>query len=190
LDVVEISSNLRRATFADRDASVSTRATVENIGGEVVQLDLAISSNNPRARLAQVHASQHAATDTQISAGAVTARRLNYKHGLDELDVLSLAVRNLHRTGIDIGSRTLDASIAHGQSHTGDVERANLCSGCMRCSNLHVFHDNTRDSTAIFERDVVSRDSLNFRARSRNVSGFDARNRSSGDFVLFADLKV
>ena len=66
LDVVEISRNLRRTAFTDRNASVSSGAAVENISRKIVQLNLAIGGDDLRARLAHVHASQHTATDAQV----------------------------------------------------------------------------------------------------------------------------
>ncbi len=50
----------------DGNARVSARASLENIGGEIVELNFAIGRDDVRARLAHVHAAQHAATDTQI----------------------------------------------------------------------------------------------------------------------------
>src|SRR6185503_11348356 len=90
IHVVEVGSYLRRAALPDCYARVSSRTSLENIGREVIELNFAIRRDDTRARLAQVHLAQHAATNAQVGRCAITARRLNYEHRFRELDVFRL----------------------------------------------------------------------------------------------------
>src|SRR5690349_16068204 len=96
--------------------------SLENICGKIVELDFAIRRDDTRARLAQVHLAQHAATDTQIGRRAIASRRLNYKHRFREFHVLSLAVCKLHCSRVYIRCRAFDSSIPHRQANTSNVE--------------------------------------------------------------------
>src|ERR1700741_5147450 len=122
VEIVEIRNYLRRTTFRNCYARVSSRASLKNIGRKVVELNFAICCHDIRARLAQVHLPQHTATDAQVCRRAIAARRFNDKHGFRKLDVFSLTIRELHRSRVDVGCGAFDSSITDGQTNTGDVE--------------------------------------------------------------------
>src|SRR6185369_2465484 len=136
LHVVEISRDLRRATFTNRNARVSARPTAKNIRRKVVELNLTIRGNDTRARLAHVHPAHHAATDAQIRTRSITSGGLDDKHRFREFHVLSLAIRKLHCARVDISSRSLDSLVANGQSHTRDIQTSNLRTRSARRSDL------------------------------------------------------
>jgi len=105
-------------------------------------LNLAIRCHNARARLTEIHLAQHAAADTQIGRSAITSGRLNYKDGFRQFYVFCLTICELHCSRINVGRRAFDSSVAHRQSHAGDVQASDLRTGSRRGSDLHVFDDN------------------------------------------------
>ena len=136
------------------------------------------------------HLGQHTATQTQIGAGSIAARRFHGKYRTRQLHIFDVAVFQRHGAGFDVIGRSFDATFPNRQTHAGDVDAASLGAEGVGLADLNFLYRDVSYAFVTLDVDRFGGDAVNRRLVRFDLSRFRTGNRRGRHALLGFDPQV